>query len=109
MTEPADLARLRADYEAEVRALRVRADAMLGQGLPGETIAREIHARRRDLALRFKERTPEPVRSALYARTARIYGDLLGPSIEMLRARGRTWEEIIASAARPGAPGDFGG
>ncbi len=109
MTDPADLARLRADYETEVRALRARAEAMLRQGLPGETIARDIHARRRDLALRFKLRTPEPMRTALYARTARKYGDPLGPSIETLRAMGRTWDEIIASAARPGALDDMGG
>ena len=30
------------------------------------------------------------------------YGDKLGPTIEYLRAQGKTWEQIIESATRAG-------
>lgn len=30
------------------------------------------------------------------------YGNPLGPTIEQLRAQGKTWEQIIESATRPG-------
>jgi hypothetical protein len=35
------------------------------------------------------------------------YGDPLGPSIDQLRKSGKTWEQIIESATRPGG-GDLG-
>jgi hypothetical protein len=38
----------------------------------------------------------------IYSRNLREYGDKLGPSIEWLRARGKSWEQIIQSAIRPG-------
>jgi hypothetical protein len=34
--------------------------------------------------------------------TLAVYGDRLGPSIEWLRARGKTWDAIIDSATNPG-------
>jgi hypothetical protein len=34
--------------------------------------------------------------------TLAVYGDRLGPSIEWLRARGKTWDDIIDSATNPG-------
>ena len=30
------------------------------------------------------------------------YGDEFGPTVEWLRKQGKTWEEIIESATRPG-------
>lgn len=94
---------LRSDYEAAVRAIRDMADAMRQEGQRAEAIARAAHAERRRLAAFFKEKTPEPTRQQLYRRTLAIYGDRLGPSIEMLRAGGKTWEDIIESATRPGS------
>ena len=67
-----------------------------------ETIARAVHLERRRLAATFKELTPEPLRSRIYDRTLAVYGDRLGPSIEWLRARGKTWDDIIDSATNPG-------
>jgi hypothetical protein len=32
----------------------------------------------------------------------RHHGDPLGPTIDWLRAQGKSWEEIIESAMRPG-------
>jgi len=39
---------------------------------------------------------------AIYRRNLRVYGDALGPSIDWLRQRGRTWDEICQSASRSG-------
>jgi hypothetical protein len=93
---------LREEYEAAVRALRAEVEAMRCSGIASEEIARMAHAGRRRLAAYFKERTPEPLRSAIYQRTVAAYGDPLGPSVETLRAKGRSWEEIAESATRPG-------
>ncbi len=93
---------LRSRYEQAVRDLRERAAEMRREGASAETIARAIHAERRRLASLFKELTPEPYRTRIYERTVEVYGDALGPTIEFLRARGKSWEAIIEGATRPG-------
>lgn len=95
---------LRRDYEDAVRAIRSLVDALRREGWDSEAIARAAHGERRRLAALFKERTPEPMRSVIQAHTLATYGDPLGPTVESLRAKGKTWEEIIASASRPGTP-----
>jgi hypothetical protein len=94
---------LRSRYETAVLGLRVQVAAMRGDAASSEAIARAVHAERRRLTAAFKELTPEPWRSRIYARTLTAYGDPVGPSIETLRARGKTWDDIIDSATRPGS------
>jgi hypothetical protein len=94
---------LRSRYEAAVLALRAQVAAMRGVGVSSETIARAIHAERRRLTIAFKEVTPEPWRSRIHTRTLAAYGDPIGPTIENLRGRGKCWDDIIASATRPGS------
>jgi hypothetical protein len=94
--------RLRLDYEARVIALRERASAMRRSGSTSETIARAMYAERRELCQVFKEQTPEPLRTRIFARTQAVYDDPLGPSLERLRAQGKSWDDIIDSASRPG-------
>lgn len=94
---------LRQRYEAEVHALRELRGELEARGTDVEQIARELHGRRRAIGLRYKLRTPVFGRRgqlAIYRRNVRKYGNLLGPSIEWLRLRGRTWEEICESACR---------
>jgi len=93
---------LRTAYEAAVRALQCEVDRMRQTGAGSEEVARSVHAQRRSLCSLFKAQTPEPLRSAIRQRTLSVYGDPLGPSIEAMRAMGRSWEEIIESATRPG-------
>jgi hypothetical protein len=93
---------LRSDYEAAVLGLRARAAAMRQAGAPVEEIAHAVHAERRHLAAHFKQQTPEPLRSLIYRRTLALYGDPIGPTVEHLRALGRSWDDIIDSATRPG-------
>jgi len=75
---------------------------MRGDGVSSEAIARAVHAERRRLAATFKELTPEPLRSRIYARTRAVYGDSLGPTIESLREQNKSWDDIIDGATRPG-------
>ncbi|MCF4129477.1 cell wall-binding protein [Methylobacterium sp. SyP6R] len=95
---------LRARYEAAVADLRERVAALRRDGLPAEAIARAVHAERLRLAAHFKALTPEPYRTRIVERTVRVYGNALGPSIDFLRVRGKSWEAIIESATRPGPP-----
>jgi len=102
LTDPTPVPAMRRDYEAAVRALRERREGLYSAGVCAEVVARTVHAERRVIATRFKEMTPEPLRSALYERTLRVYGDRLGPSIDYLRAKGKSWEDIAEGATTPG-------
>ncbi len=93
---------VRARYEAAVSGLGARVVAMRQAGASAEEIARAVHAERRSLAAQFKRQTPEPLRSLIQRRTLAVYGDPLGPTIAHLRARGKSWDDIIKSAMRPG-------
>jgi hypothetical protein len=97
---------LRSRYEQAVRDLHERVAEMRRDGERAEIIARAVHAERRRLAVLFKDLTPEPYRTRIYERTVRVYGTQDGPSIEFLRAKGKSWEEIIESAKRPAPRSD---
>ncbi|NJP82968.1 hypothetical protein HCK01_37860 [Streptomyces sp. AA8] len=93
---------LRQAYINEVEALSQQAASMRAAGASQETIARTLHKARRDLGVKYKDLTPEPLRSEIYQRNLQKYGDKLGPTIDWLRAKGKTWEQIIESATRTG-------
>ncbi|HEY2034786.1 MAG TPA: hypothetical protein VGH02_13975 [Rhizomicrobium sp.] len=93
---------MRAEYEKRVRDLAAVAERMRRDGADAETIARTVVAERRALAAHYKEMTPEPLRTRIFAHTVAVYSDPLGPTVDYLRGKGRSWEEIIASASRPG-------
>ncbi len=93
---------LRRQYNAAVRGLAVNAYDMRRAGHSPEEIARSLHADRRALGVEFKDLTPSSRRAEIYERNLRLYGDKLGPSVDWLRAHGKTWEQIIQSASRPG-------
>ena len=98
---------LRSYYEDAVLGLRGRVTAMRDEGASSQVIARAVHAERRRLAAAFKELTAEPLRSWIYDRTVAVYGDPIGPTIETLRAQGKSWDDIIESATRPGPRPSF--
>ena len=100
---------LRSRYEAAVVALRTQVAAMRSDAASSETIARAVHEERRRLTAAFKELTPEPWRSRIHDRTLAAYGDPVGPTIETLRAQGKSWDDIIDSATRPGSRPSFAG
>ncbi len=61
-----------------------------------------MHAERRVIGERYKSLTPPDKLAEIYERNIDIYGDKLGPSIDWLRARGKSWDQIIESASRTG-------
>ncbi len=93
---------LRSRYEAAVLGLLAWVAALREEGRSSEMIARAVHSERRHLAATFKVLTPEPLRSRIRSRTLAIYGDPIGPTIQSLRTRGKSWDDIIDSATRPG-------
>lgn len=93
---------VRSEYARKVRSLAEMAMNMRRRGLQAEFIARAVHAERLAIAKAFKDITPEPLHSRIQARTVASYGNPIGPSIDFLRAAGKSWDDIIDSAARPG-------
>src|SRR6266513_2560239 len=91
----------RQEYETKVRALRTKAEQMKAAAKSPEemeNIARALHAERRALGVEYKELTPPDMLEKIYARNLEKYGDKLGPSVEWLRGRGKSWDQIIESA-----------
>jgi len=99
---------LRLEYEAKVKALQDKVKQMRAEGKSSEEIARAVHAERRALGVQYKDLTPPDLLDSIYKRNLGKYGDKLGPTVEWLRDRGKSWEDIIESATRPGGADLFG-
>ena len=93
---------LRQAYMEEVAGLSGRATSMREAGASSEDIARALHAERRALGVKYKNLTPPDELARIYARNKEKYGDPLGPSIDYLINRGKSWDDIIESAMRTG-------
>jgi RHS repeat-associated protein len=93
---------LRQAYEVEVKALASKAAQLKASGRSVEQIAIELHAERRALGVKYKDITPPEILQKILERNLSKYGDELGPSIDWLRKQGRSWEDIIEGASRPG-------
>ena len=93
---------LRQAYVNEVKALEDVALNMRAAGTSPEQVARQLHQMRRDLGVQYKDLTPAPQLEVIYARNLEKYGDKLGPTVDWLRAKGKSWEQIIESASRSG-------
>ncbi|MGJ7603091.1 hemagglutinin [Variovorax sp. LT1R20] len=97
---------VRSRYEAAVNELARSASQMLAAGTDEEQVARWVVAERNRLKEAYRDLTPPDLLVLIEARTMRQYGNILGPSVDQLRAAGKSWREIIDSAARAGAHGD---
>ena len=93
---------LRGAYVAEVEGLSSIASKMRGAGNSSEEIARALHGVRRELGVKYKSLTPDNMLQQIYQRNLQKYGDKLGPTIDYLRQQGKSWDDIINSATRPG-------
>ncbi|WP_143961161.1 RHS repeat domain-containing protein [Litoribacter populi] len=93
---------LRAAYVSEVEGLKSQAHNLKAAGNSSEQIAKTLHSLRRDIGVRYKSLTPEDLLQQIYQRNQKKYGDKLGPSIDYLRQQGKSWDDIIDSATRPG-------
>jgi hypothetical protein len=93
---------MRRCYAEEVRGLAPVGQKLLAAGRTEEEVARALHAMRREIGAHYKRLTPQPLRQQVYDRNNQQYGDPLGPTIEWLRARNKSWRDIIESSSRPG-------
>jgi hypothetical protein len=97
---------MRMAYEAEVAGLKEEAEMMAKAGATDEAIARKMWERRREIGVKYKNVTPEPLRDYIYEVNIGRYGDPLGPSFESLVKSGEKkmidpYKMIIDSSSRP--------
>ncbi len=92
---------LRQAYENEVADLAKMGEELLKQGKSIEEVSRTLHQVRRDLGVKYKDATPQPLRDYIYELNQGRYKDPLGPKYEDLLENGKTYEQIIASTSRP--------
>ncbi|MDH2433318.1 RHS repeat-associated core domain-containing protein [Pokkaliibacter sp. MBI-7] len=99
---------LRQAYETEVAALSRYADKIRPDMTKAELkqLAIEANEARRALGVKYKNATPEPLRDFIYEVNKERYGDPLGPTVEYLVEKGRTYKDIILSSATPNADVD---
>ncbi len=93
---------LRQEYLKAVSGLAEKATEMRQAGMSSEQIARALHTERRALGEQFKARTSPEVLNRIHNRNIERYGDRLGPTVDFLREQGKSWDDIIESASRPG-------
>jgi filamentous hemagglutinin len=98
----AELYPLRQAYVEQVGMLDEIALSMRAAGATPEQVARQVSGLRRELGVKYKNITPPEKLEEIYARNLKKYGDKLGPTIDFLRAKGKTWEQITESASRAG-------
>ena len=61
-----------------------------------------LHAERRALGVKYKDLTPSGELQKITERNINKYKDPLGPSVDWLRSKGKSWDDIIESAGRTG-------
>lgn len=103
---------LRQAYEAEVAGLKEESKIMAKAGATQEEIARKMWERRREIGVKYKNVTPEPLRDYIYEVNKARYNDPLGPSFESLvksakKKMTEPYQTIIESSSRPN--GDVNG
>ena len=87
---------LRQAYESEVAGLKAYGDELLASGMSEEQVARTLNQARRDLGIKYKNATPQPLRDYIYEVNMGRYGDKLGPTYDWLVSeKGATNMEII--------------
>jgi RHS repeat-associated protein len=93
---------LRQQYVDEVMQLEEVALASRGAGASTEATARLLYAERNALKLKYRGLSPADAVKQFEQRNIEKYGNSLGPTIDQLQASGKSWDEIIESATRPG-------
>jgi hypothetical protein len=93
---------IRARYRQDVYVLEDAALAMRASGVGEEATARALYSMRRELGIQYKALTPQNELERIFLRNVEKYGDPFGPSIDYLQSTGKTWQDIIDSAARVG-------
>jgi hypothetical protein len=92
----------RAGYVQEVESLKDLANSARAAGQDAEATARMVSSERNALKIKYRELSPADFVKQAEARNIEKYGNPLGPTVDQLRAQGKTWEQIIDSSARAG-------
>ena len=93
---------LRQAYESEVAGLKAYGEKLLASGMSEEQVARTLNQKRRELGIKYKDATPQPLRDYIYEVNMARYGDKLGPTYDWLVSeKGATNMDIINSSSRP--------
>jgi hypothetical protein len=92
---------LRQAYESEVAGLKAYGDELLSSGMSEEKVAQALNQARRDLGIKYKNATPQPLRDYIYEINRGRYGDELGPTYDYLIGKGKNDIDIINSSSRP--------
>jgi hypothetical protein len=93
---------LRQAYVSEVEGLADLGLSARAAGQNAEATARFLNAERNALKVQYRNLGPADAAKQFELRNIEKYGNPIGPTIEQLRAQGKTWEQIIGSASRPG-------
>lgn len=97
---------LRVAYEQAVAELGAQVASMLATGMAQEQVARWAASQRDRLKQVYRDKTPADALAIIEARSLAQYGNSVGPSVDQLRAGGKSWAEIAASAGRAGKQPD---
>ena len=94
---------LRQQYVNKVDDLKFTVDNMLSKNTPIEDVGRFAYSARNDIKLWAREYTPPEILETINARNLNKPGyDQLGPKLDYLLGKGKSWEQIIESATRSG-------
>lgn len=97
---------LRLAYERAVAELGAQVADRVAAGVAQEQVARWAAGERDRLKQLYRGKTPPAALAIIEARSLAQYGNSIGPSVDQLRASGKSWEEIAASAGRAGKQPD---
>ena len=92
---------LRQAYENEVAGLKAYGGELLTSGMSEEQVARTLN-QARDLGIKYKNATPQPLRDYIYEVNMRRYGDKLGPTYDyLIKVKRKSNMDIIKSSSTP--------
>ncbi|MES2383093.1 MAG: hemagglutinin [Pseudomonadota bacterium] len=97
---------LRLAYERAVAELGAQVADRVAAGVAQEQLARWAAGERDRLKQLYRGKTPPAALAIIEARSLAQYGNSIGPSVDQLRAGGKSWAEIAASAGRAGKQPD---
>ena len=93
----------RQQYVNKVEDLKFNVNNMLADGVPIEDVGKYVYGERNGIKLWARESTPPELLEAINTRNLNKPGyDQLGPKLDYLLDKGKTWEQIIESATRSG-------
>lgn len=75
---------------------------LLTSGMSEEQVARTLNQARRDLGIKYKNASPQPLRDYIYEVNMRRYGDKLGPTYDyLIKVKRKSNMDIIKSSSTP--------